>query len=180
LVASTSYATHVADMLLIYDHTTLKRPIERESHLKEFMRSCFPLMKDKAGLNALHRMIDHCVQERELLIAQRVVNQVLCKNRMSNEFRLSAHIGDYDMDQVILDLGSNVKVLSKKTWETMGKSKLILSPVWLILVNQHRIVPIGQFLRVPVNIDKVHNVAYFEFIDIVDNSQPYPVLMGID
>jgi hypothetical protein len=53
-------------MPLIYDHTTLERPLEKVSPLKEFMKSCLPLMKDEAALNALCEMIDHCTQEREL------------------------------------------------------------------------------------------------------------------
>jgi hypothetical protein len=56
------------------------------------------------------------------------VNQVLHKKRTSGEFILSAQIEDYEMDQVILDLGSDVNVLLKKTWEMMGKPNLILSP----------------------------------------------------
>ena len=35
-------------------------------------------------------------------------------------------------------------------------------------------------MGVPVNIDGVHNVAYFEVIEIVDDSQPYPDLMGLE
>jgi len=31
--------------------------------------------------------------------------------------RLTAQIGEYEMDQVILDLGSDVNVLPKHTWE---------------------------------------------------------------
>jgi hypothetical protein len=64
---------------------------------------------------------------------------------MSDEIKLSAHIGDYDMDHVILDMGYNVNVFTKKTWEMMGKLKLILSPVQLILENQHKIILIDRF-----------------------------------
>jgi hypothetical protein len=60
---------------------------------------------------------------------QRVLNKVLHKRRTSREFRLSVHIVGYDMDNVILDLGSDVNVLLKKTWEMMGKAKLIWSPI---------------------------------------------------
>jgi hypothetical protein len=72
-------------------------------------------MKYENALNALHIMIDHWVQEREFHTAQRVVNQVPCKKRTRGKFKLSAQIGDYDMDQVILDLGSDVNFFSKKT-----------------------------------------------------------------
>ena len=34
-----------------------------------------------------------------------------------NEMRLTTQIGDYEMDQVILDLGSDANVLPKQTWQ---------------------------------------------------------------
>ena len=82
-------------------------------------------MKDETALNALHKMIDHCAQEMEFHTMQRVVNQVLRKKRTNEEFKLSAHIGEYDVENFILDFGSDVNVLPKKTWEMMGKLKLI-------------------------------------------------------
>ena len=50
--------------------------------------------------------------------------------------RLNAQIGDYNMDEVILDLGSEVNVLTKQTWELMGKPKLRYFPIHLRLANQ--------------------------------------------
>ena len=47
------------------------------------------------------------------------------------EMRLTAQIGEYKMDQVILDLGLNVNVLPKKTWECMGRFTLQWSPIQL-------------------------------------------------
>jgi hypothetical protein len=49
-------------------------------------------MKDETKLNELCEMIDHCAQEREISIAQRVVNHVLCKKRTNGKFRLSVQI----------------------------------------------------------------------------------------
>ncbi len=45
--------------------------------------------------------------------------------------RLHAQIGEYDMTDIILDLGSKVNVLTKKTWEQMGKPILEWSPIKL-------------------------------------------------
>ena len=45
-------------------------------------------------------------------------------------------IGSYEMDEVVLDLGSEVNVMTKKTWEIMAKLKLAFSPIQLRLVNQ--------------------------------------------
>jgi hypothetical protein len=52
----------------------------------------------------------------------------------------------------------------------MGKPKLIWSPILLILENQHKIVPIGQLTGIPMNIDGVRSISYFEFIEIMDDS----------
>jgi len=39
---------------------------------------------------------------------------------IAREMRLTAQIGKYEMDLVILDLGSDANVLRKQTWECMG------------------------------------------------------------
>jgi hypothetical protein len=47
------------------------------------------------------------------------------------------------VDNIILESDSDVNMLPNKTWEMMGKPKLIWSPIQLRLANQHKIVPIG-------------------------------------
>ena len=41
-------------------------------------------------------------------------------------------------------------------------------------------MPLGRFPRVPVDIDGVSTIAYFKVIDIIDDSNPYPALLGIE
>ena len=43
--------------------------------------------------------------------------------------RLHAQIGDYDMTDIILDLGSEVNVLTRHTWEQMERPMLEWSPI---------------------------------------------------
>ena len=43
--------------------------------------------------------------------------------------RLNVVIGSYEMDEVALDLGSEVNVMMKQTWEIMAKLKLAFSPI---------------------------------------------------
>jgi len=57
--------------------------------------------------------------------------------------RLNAMIGSYEMDEVVLDLGSKVNVMTKQTWEIMTKPKLAFSPIQLRLTNQQRFIPLG-------------------------------------
>ena len=78
--------------------------------------------------------------------------------------RLNIQIGEYDMTDVILDLGSNVNVLPKQTWGQMGKPSLVWSPIQLRLANQQKIVPLGRFLDLQIDIDGVSTFTDFEVI----------------
>ena len=84
------------------------------------------------------------------------------------------------MIDVILDLGLEVNVLTNQTWEQMGKPILDWSPIQLRLANQQKIVPLGRFPNVPVDIDGVCTIADFEFIEIINDINPYPALLGIE
>ena len=84
------------------------------------------------------------------------------------------------MTDVILDLGSDVNVLTKQTWEQMGKPTLAWSPIQLRLANQQKIVPLGRFLDLQIDIDGVSTFADFEVIEIIDDSNPYLSLLGIE
>jgi hypothetical protein len=64
------------------------------------------------------------------------VHQVSRKRRTNKELHLNAQIGDYDMDYVVLDLGSEVNVMMKQTWALIGKPKLIYSPIRIRMANQ--------------------------------------------
>jgi hypothetical protein len=93
---------------------------------------------------------------------------------------LNAQIREYDIDYVVLDLGSEVNVMTKKTWALMGKPKLIYSPISLRMANQQVVSPFGRLEHVLVDIDGVRTFIDFEVIEIVDDNCPYPTLLGID
>ena len=84
------------------------------------------------------------------------------------------------MDEVVMDLGSEVNVMTKQTWEIMAKPKLAFSPIQLRLANQQRVIPLGHFSSVPIDLEGVCSLADFEVIEIIDDSTPYPMLLGID
>jgi len=43
-----------------------------------------------------------------------------------------------------------------------------------------KVIPLGRLSGVPVDLDGVRSVAKFEVIEIVDDSNPYPTLLGIE
>jgi hypothetical protein len=104
----------------------------------------------------------------------------LCRKRTNEGFIFSAQSGDYNLDNVIFDLGSDVNVLPRKTWELMGKSKLVWRLVLLRLMNQHKIILIIHLTRVPMNIDGVSSVVESKVINILDDSKPYPTLIRLE
>ena len=94
--------------------------------------------------------------------------------------KFTAQIGEFEMDEVVLDLGSEVNVLTKQTWEQMGSPQSALSPIHLILANQQRVSPLGRLPQVPVDIDGAYTFVDFEVIEIIGDSRPYPALLSID
>jgi hypothetical protein len=93
---------------------------------------------------------------------------------------LNENIGDFNMGNVILDLGSDVNILPKNTWEAMGEPTLGYSNIQLKLSNQQRVIPIGRLKNKIVDLDGVHTTIDFEVMDMVDESIPFPALLGID
>ncbi len=94
--------------------------------------------------------------------------------------RLATQIREYEMDQVILDLGSNANFLPKQTWEQMGRPTLQWSRIQLRMVNQQNIITMGRMQGVTMDIEGVSALSDFEIIEIVDDNNPYPALLGID
>lgn len=94
--------------------------------------------------------------------------------------RLNVVIGSYEMDVVVLDLGYEVNVMTKKTWEIMEKPKLTFSPIQLRLASQQRVIPLGRQSIVPVDLNGVCSLVDFEVIEIIDDSSMYATLLGID
>lgn len=62
------------------------------------------------------------------------------RRRTGKEFRLDAQIDGYDIKDVMLDLGSDVNIMPNKSWEAMGKPKLVYSPIQLRMANQYCIL----------------------------------------
>ena len=84
------------------------------------------------------------------------------------------------MDYIILDLGSNVNILTRQTWERMNKMRLDWYPIQLRLVNQSKVLPIGILTQVHAEAKGLRTYAEFEVINIIDDTNPYPKLLGID
>ena len=98
---------------------------DQVSTLTSFLQSYMKLLRNQNDLNELQKVTVSC-EPRRSSDRGKTVNRV---RRTGREMRLHAQIGDYDMTNIILDLGSEVNVLTRKTWEQMGKPTLEWSPI---------------------------------------------------
>jgi len=48
------------------------------------------------------------------------------------------------------------------------------------MANQQKIIPTRRLQGITVDIERMSMLAYFEVIEIVDDNNPYPALLGID
>ena len=67
------------------------------------------LLRNQNALNELQKVIQYCEPQRSS-DKGKTINRV---RRTGRQMRLHAQIGDYDMTDIILDLGSEVNVLTK-------------------------------------------------------------------
>jgi len=93
------------------------------SMLTTFLETCMKLLCDNKAIKGLQELIIRCAGTAP---GEPRVVRMRGKHAMrtGREMRLTAQIGEYEMDQVILDLGSDANVLPKQTWEPMGRPTL--------------------------------------------------------
>ena len=84
------------------------------------------------------------------------------------------------MDYIILELGADFNILTRQTWESMNKLRLDWSPIQLRLANQSKVLRISRLTQVTVEVKGLRTYVEFKVIDIVDGTNPYLTLLGID
>jgi len=143
------------------------------SMLTTFLDTCMKLLHESKVVKGLKELINKCIGKENSLDGPHIVRKI-GKNRprTGREMRLIAQIGEYEMHQVILDLGSDVNVLPKWTWERMGRPALQWSPIQLRMENQHKIIPMERLQGVTVDIEGASALTDFEVIEIVDDNKP--------
>jgi hypothetical protein len=163
-----------------FDQSASPREGKEVRKLMEFLYTCIKLIQDESIVQELQNLIRQYQLGKIDPLLNRSVHQIAKKRRKNKELYLNSQIGEFDIEYVVLNIGSKVNVMMKKNWALMGKPKLIYSPIRLRMANQQVVSPFGRPEHVPVDIDRVRTFADFEVIEIVDDSCPYPVLLGID
>jgi len=94
------------------------------------------LLCDNKVVKGLQELINKCASRGNAYDGHRMIKNTGKHNtRIGREMRVTLKIGEYEMDQVILDLGLDANVLPKQTWEKMGRPVLRWSPIQLRMEN---------------------------------------------
>ena len=94
------------------------------------------LLHDSKAVKGLQELINKCADKENAPEGHCVLRKIgKHKARTGHKMRLIAQIGDYEIDQVILDLGSNANIFPKQTWERMGRSTLQWSLIQFRMAN---------------------------------------------
>ena len=62
----------------------------------------------------------------------------------------------------------------------MGEPKFEWSNIQLCMANHQKIIPLGRLSNIMVDIAGVKVQADFEVIQVVEDADPYPALLGLD
>jgi len=131
-------------MPLAFDHFASPKDGKEVSKLVSLLYTFIEMIKDEKSIQELQNLVRQYEIGRVDTLLNRGVHQVSKIRRTNKELHLNAQIGEYDIDYVVLDLGSEVNVMTNKTWVLMGKPKLVYSPIRLRMANQQAVSPFGR------------------------------------
>lgn len=61
-----------------------------------------------------------------------------------------------------------------------GRHVLHWSPIQMCMANMQKVIPMGHLYGVTIDIEGERALANFKVIEIVDENNPYSMLLGID
>ena len=81
----------------------------------EFLYTCIKLIQDESVVQEIQNLIRQYELKKIDPLLNREVHQISKNRRTNKELHLNSQIGEYDIDYVVLDLGSEVNVMTKHT-----------------------------------------------------------------
>ena len=114
----------VYEMPTDFDTTLVQRPSRHHGTLQNFFKSYLLLERDPDSLDKIEILLHRPAKGRKDF----TVNYLNKKN-MGKEMCMNIHIGDYEVDSIILDLGLDVNILTRQTWKMIEVPMLSWSRV---------------------------------------------------
>ena len=100
------------------------------------------------------------------------------KDKSDADPLVDLEIEGYHVRQVVLDFGSQVNIMTRDTWEQLGRPRLYELGIYLKLADQGLIKPFGVWTNVDMAIKGISNKVDFEIIDPKEGSSSFLALVG--
>jgi len=91
---------------------------------------------------------------------------------------ISERIKDFDIDCIVLDEETQVNIMTKETWEVLGKPTVVSSLVRIVFFKGKMINLCGRVTIVPIIVHGTSIGEEFEVIRFVGDNAPFPLLLG--
>jgi hypothetical protein len=102
-------------MPLEFDQSASPEDGKEVSKLVSFLYTFIELIKDEKAIQELQNLVRQYEIGKVYPLMNKAVHQLSKKRRKNKYLHLNSHIGEYDIDYVVLDLGSEVNVMTKQT-----------------------------------------------------------------
>jgi hypothetical protein len=90
---------------------------------------------------------------------------------------IETRIGDFDIDYV-LDKETQMNIMTKRTWEILGKPVMVLSLGGIGLFRGNLITLCGRLTHTSMSDHGTSTEEDFEIIKFVENNAPFSIFLG--
>jgi hypothetical protein len=90
---------------------------------------------------------------------------------------LEERIGDFNID-CVLDDETQVKIMTKTTWESIGRPTMIPSLGGIGLFRGKMVNLCGRLAQIPMTVNGTLMEEDFEIIQFIENRTPFTILIG--
>lgn len=120
------------------------------------------------------------ILNNELTIKRIYKNISYTSQNYQNDFdpQVDLHIGEYLIPKVILDFGSQVNILTKNTWEKLGRPRVVKLDYYLMLANKGLTEPMGLYKNVEIVIMGIPTLTEFKVIEPKEGRKSYLALVS--
>jgi hypothetical protein len=91
--------------------------------------------------------------------------------------QIEVRIGDFDID-CVLDEETQVNIMTESMWETLGKPAMVPSLGGIGLFKGKLVTLCGRITQITMNTNGTSTEEDFEIIKFIEDSTPFPVLLG--
>ena len=151
---------------------------EKEQAKSQIIKEILHLLSNEKVAQSL---VDTLSMLKEESNTQRISKNIAyMSNNTQNDFdpQVDLQINEFLIPRVVLDFGSQLNILTKDTWEKLGRPQLVKSYYYLKLADQGLIEPLGLCRNVQTTIMGISVKIDFKMIETKEGSKSYPALVG--